>query len=599
VSTFTTNHATYPTLWPGNQVCYPGMIPYVTAKMRIQVGGGGVRQRRIWLGNFEYDEKKAYNGADAKPRQVNRLSKDREKIFKGISVFIWDGSVEPTTATAENARFVLITEPNSIETYGTDEDPEVRLEVLIVHKSIAEKFQRQGSKGSRATVIIRPREMPALIDESNARAKENFFAFFVELKHCIKHFKEMLQQPTPLDEFKEYIEKPYRISFPHLRNQMRAQMHAKKEPGYTDTVDRFIRKLGESLVHRHQQHFDRMEICYGLYRSWNGRDFQGNFPKYYSEADEVACKMNGDCSEYFQAMKSAAEKLVNLEPRIVLYSWHKFDKTSGIDYPAKVIDGIIKDSNTPASEMRKIYDGGYIQMVQMEKENPNTEHSIRITIIPETTEPPEKRAKTLWEIVEKVFTEFEPAPIWGKVDTPGFERADSAVFLWKVAPRHLGNLTLREAEIAMGHNRKIYWKMCQWLKQNFAGKLSSSALPPFQYRLPDCPASIGSYCGGNSFGSKMCELITTSDAENSWHQSNEYGDAESALSELVRHQVNQYVDSGHPTETVWTFADWIDDCHKSTEGYFKKKARTDAKKVRIDAEKARTDHIKAMGLMPY
>ena len=90
----------------------------------------------------------------------------------------------------------------------------------------------------------------------------------------------------------------------------------------------------------------------------------------------------------------------------------------------------------------------------------------------------------------------------------------------------------------------------------------------------------------------MCELITTSDAENVWHQFDGYGNAESALNELVRHEVNAYVDSGHPTETIWTFADWIDDCHQPREGYFKAKA----KKVRTDAEKHRTDHMRAMGM---
>lgn len=528
-----------------------------------------------------------------------------------MSVFVWAKNQAPGSANVANTKMIGVAIPGGFKFGKTDNSNdgihEATIDVLLLQRSehfielFGLKKRTKANVLDIVTVTVRPITTPAanLKDGKEKHKNLNSYAFFVELKNCNQHFSKTLldqHQNPQLAEFQTHV-----IASKSKDQILQQISTVEKEKEFSTTADiKFMEVLKFSKC-QPNDHACRIEKCYAEYRAWNGNDFDKKASDhFYTDENKDVClgtkhsngerTGGGDCPEYTNEMLRVIRKTGQFDKHSRLKGFVIFQDFDGKnEHPLNILL-LDKDHNSRALSLQNAYNSAWIkmfptnggldtkaQMEPMTKERIEAEdklHAIRITINPSGNSV-QQRTKHLWQIVEKLFTDFKPVPSWGKVATPGHERlTDNIIMQW--SPEAISAITLEQAEHRMNFNRQIYWKVCEFLKKHFAGKVKSNQfLPPFQYRLPDCPASVASYCGGNSFGRKMCEFI-----------SKPLNRATGLVPEELVDRMHlhdmaiEYAENGHPTQKFWSFADWVDDCHKPPELSNEAKKNLDAVKTK-------------------
>eukprot|EP00472_Partenskyella_glossopodia_P014989 CAMPEP_0197516080 /NCGR_PEP_ID=MMETSP1318-20131121/978_1 /TAXON_ID=552666 /ORGANISM="Partenskyella glossopodia, Strain RCC365" /LENGTH=531 /DNA_ID=CAMNT_0043064597 /DNA_START=199 /DNA_END=1794 /DNA_ORIENTATION=- len=522
--------------------------------MRVKIGDkGDYNERRFWMGEITYS-----------------WGDNNKNVFKGINILVWPKDLEPGTATIENVKLHAIAAPDAFaikdEGHG---GMKYKGKALAINKSqgnLANK-KTKATLGEMVELKIRPRQRPRFGGKANE--KVNYWSWFIELEECLEYFKahhkyqteKNKQQYATIDELKAHLDSK---QDPNAINDIANKAQVTKKDRFGNSVEQMktrlkteFQKMGD--VPRDQAKktaYEKQRYGYCYYESyleWNGDGFQQGrllrvdptkYLNAFIKTMETIHKAFGDekkkgSDKQFQ-FKSWDPIQGSKRKRVDFWDIYKHDKPD--IFIKKAREAILQQPFIQIEQSGKQHLAG-------DDEDPKSDFQIRITIIPgKEKEKEEENSAILWELITQAFLNRQTSdregpkiftrgrPHWAKVHTPGYERVDGIILTWY--HERSDEIDYNEARRRIHQNRMTYNEICHWLSTYYADKLyDPKALPPFQFKKPGCPASIASYCGGQSFGDKLCYLIA------------EKGD--------VDQNVLKYADSGSPMEEYWTFADYM------------------------------------------
>mmetsp|Transcript_12199 Transcript_12199/g.22216 ORF Transcript_12199/g.22216 Transcript_12199/m.22216 type:complete len:241 (+) Transcript_12199:53-775(+) len=162
------------------------------------------------------------------------------------------------------------------------------------------------------------------------------------------------------------------------------------------------------------------------------------------------------------------------------------------------------------------------------------------------------RAELAWEVMKEILENKDSngaqivsrgLPRYVKTQVPRMDKArHDAIIVQYVHPKGPKKVSddFRATKERILENMKTYDELCKYIKAKGVENFFTDSLPPFQFRKEGCPLSVTSYCGGNSFGIKLCGLLVP----------NKKG-------ETIDGNLIKYADHGYPMEKSWTFSDWM------------------------------------------